>query len=488
MNLFLIFNILSYFLMVFGVTMLLPLGVALFYREPEVLVFSGSLAAVFLSGLLLQFYLRFGKIDRAAGPAELVHKDGFLIVTLSWVLFALGGSLPFYISGAMPSFVDAVFESMSGFTTTGASILTDIESLRRSVLFWRSFIQWLGGMGIVVFSIALLPLLGVGGMQMFKAEVPGPTADKFTPRIKHTAEMLWLVYAALTLGEILLLWAGDMSLFDAVNHAFTTMATGGFSTRNHSILDYHSTYINLVIVVFMLLAGVNFNLYLKIIHGRLRSVFHDEELRFYLGFVAVLTLIIAVTLILRGDLSGGRALEHSLFTTVSIMTTTGYATLDFDLWPHLARALLLLAMFLGGMAGSTGGGVKTVRIVVLLKNARYELRRMLHPQAVFRIKLGKRQVADSIIANITGFLALFIMILVAATLAVSAGGVDLVTSFSAVLAALSNIGPGLGGVGPTANYAFLNDYAKLVLTACMLLGRLELFTVLVIFTRGFWKV
>ncbi len=480
MNLRLVIHILSYFVLVLGGTMLLPLGVAAWYNEPDLSTFAFTGGALVVGGFLLS------RLFPARG--EPVLKDGFLIVTFSWIIFALGGALPFYFSGAIPSAVDAFFESMSGFTTTGASILTDIESLSHSMLIWRSFIQWLGGMGIVVFSIAILPLLGIGGMQLFKAEVPGPTTAKLTPRIKQTALILWGVYSLFTLLEVVLLRLGDLSWFDAVNHAFTTMATGGFSTRNQSIAAFDSTYVNLVIVAFMLLAGINFNLHIRWLTGRWGWMIRESEFRFFILTVVIFTLVTAVILVLSRGYDPGNALEHSLFTTVSLLTTTGYGTENFDLWPHLIRFMLIGLMFIGGMAGSTGGGIKVVRIQVMLKKARLELRRMVHPEAVLPVKLGRRIVSSDIVANITGFIILFIMIQTLATLIVAAFGYDMVTSFSAVTASLSNIGPGLAGVGPTGNYAFLHPVVKLLLSFCMLLGRLELFTVLVLMTRGFWRV
>jgi trk system potassium uptake protein len=480
MNLRLVSHILSYFILVLGGTMVLPLGVAIWYGEADLNTFAYTGSALLVLGFILS------RVFRSKG--EPVLKDGFLIVTFAWVIFALGGALPFYFSGAIPSFVDAFFESMSGFTTTGASILTDIEALSHSMLIWRSFIQWLGGMGIVVFSIAILPLLGIGGMQLFKAEVPGPTTDKVTPRIKQTALILWGIYSLFTLLETVLLWLGSMSWFDAVNHAFTTMATGGFSTRNQSIAAYDSTYINLVIVFFMLLAGVNFTLHMRWLKGRFSWMTREPEFRFYIVLIALVTVLTAGTLILVQGQDVGYAFEHSLFTTVSLITTTGFGTADFNLWPVLIQFILIGLMFIGGMAGSTGGGIKVVRVQVLLKRARLELRRMVHPNAVLPVKLGQRIVKRDIVINITGFIILFLMIQTLATLVVAAFGYDMITSFSAVTASLSNIGPGLSAVGPTANYSWMHPVVKVVLSFCMLLGRLELFTVLVIMTRGFWRV
>lgn len=480
MNLKLVVHILSAFIVVLGVAMVLPLLVSVFVGGGDWWAFLTSALITIIGGTAGWLFTR--------TRGEPMLKDGFLIVTFTWILFSLAGALPFWLSGAIPSYIDALFESASGFTTTGASILSEIDSLPAGILFWRSFIQWLGGMGIVVFSIAILPLLGVGGMQLFQAEVPGPTADKITPRVKHTAMILWGTYSALTLLETLLLWAGPMSLFDAINHAFTTMATGGFSTHGASIRYFQSTYVNLIITLFMILAGTNFLLHVALVNKRFKKVKQDDELKFYLGTILVFALIISGSLVLQQGLRPGRALEHGLFATVSLMTTTGYGTLDFNLWPPLTHFLLLTLMFIGGMAGSTGGGIKVVRIHVFIKKARYSMRRMLHPNALFPIKLGRRLVADSIVDNIIGFVILYMLIQMVGTYVVAAFGYDLVTSFSAVLASLSNVGPGLALVGPAENFGFFHPLVKVLLAFCMIIGRLELFTVLVIFTRGFWKI
>ena len=376
---------------------------------------------------------------------------------------------------------------MSGFTTTGSTILTDIEAMPASLLLWRSMTQWFGGMGIIVLSLAILPMLGVGGMQLFKAEVPGPTADRLKPRIQDTAKLLWGVYFLLTTIEVLLLMAGNMSLFDAVNHAFTTMATGGFSTRNASLAAFDSAYIDGVVTLFMFLAGVNFSLHYLGLRGRFVDYVRNEEFRFYLALAV--SGIALIMLFNAGSAypSFWDNLRYTAFQLVSILTTTGFGTADYELWPVLCQYLLVIAMFVGGCAGSTGGGIKVARMLLLAKHAQVQLFRLIHPRAVRLVKLGERAVDKEVMQSILGFFALYMAVFVLASFIMAATGMDLVSAGGSVIATLSNIGPGLGSVGPIDNFAHVPAVGKVTLALCMLLGRLELFTVLVLVFPTFWR-
>lgn len=467
--------------------LLLYLAAALLVPLPFSLVFGDGAAGAFLGAAAISAGCGGILLVRCRTRGELSIREGFAVVTFGWVAFALFGALPYLLSGSIPSCIDALFETMSGFTTTGSTILADIEALPPSLLFWRSFTQWLGGMGIIVLSLAILPMLGVGGMQLFKAEVPGPTADRLTPRIQDTAKLLWGVYVLLSAVETGLLMAGGMSFFDALNHTFTTMATGGFSTRNASVGAYGSAYIDGVITLFMFLAGVNFSLHYLALRGRLGDFWRNEEFRFYLW----LTLAVSAALTLF-NLTGPYSsvfdsLRYSTFQVVSIMTTTGFATADYEQWPVICQYLLVACMFIGGCAGSTGGGMKVARVLLLFKHAHVQLYRLIHPRAVRLVKLGERPVDKEVMQSILGFFALYIGVFVGASLLMAALGMDLVSGGSAVVTALGNVGPGLGTVGPVQHFGEVHPLGKLLLAFCMLLGRLELFTVLVLFLPTFWR-
>jgi len=418
-----------------------------------------------------------------------IHKrEGYIIVSLVWVVFSLFGALPFIISGAIPSYTDAFFETISGFTTTGASILNDIESMPEGLLFWRSLTQWLGGMGIIVLSIAILPMFGIGGMQLFVAEVPGPTPDKLHPRVKETAKRLWGIYVIFTVAEIILLKIGGMNWFDAVNHSFTTMATGGYSTKQASIADpSFSPFIHYVIIVFMFIAGTNFTLSYFALHLKFKKVFKNEEFRYYLGFVILFTVVIAFALWHFNGYNPEKSFRDSLFQVVSIITTTGFATADYLLWKPFVIVMIFALMFFGGSAGSTGGSIKIVRITLLLKNSYQELKRIIHPNAVIPVRISGKSVPTQIISNILAFVVFYMLITIVSTMVISALGYDLQTSLGAVAATLGNIGPGIGLVGPAENYAHIPDFGKWFLSFLMLIGRLELFTVLILFSPAFWK-
>ncbi len=463
-----------------ALSMLMPLGFSLYYQDggriPLVLGILLSLAAG--SGLILGF--------KPNPSLPLNHREGMAVVALGWAAAGLFGAIPFYLGGIGP-FTDAVFESFSGFTTTGASILTDIEAVPKGLLMWRSLTHWLGGMGIIVLSLAILPFLGVGGMQLYKAEVPGPVPDKLRPRIKDTAMTLWKVYVLFTFLEVLLLMLGDMDFFDALCHSFGTLATGGFSTKNTSIAWYDSAYIDGVITLFMFLAGVNFALHFNLLCGKPLMLLKDSEFRFF----ALLTglLVALCTLINMGSVYDSllTSFRYSVFQVISILTTTGYGTSDYELWLPLPQLVLLFSMFVGGCAGSTSGGMKCMRIMLLFKHGYQELFRLIHPRGIRNIKIGDRLVKSEILSGVWGFFVLFLGLFVIATLLVAATGVDVLTSVSAVLACIGNIGPGLGSVGPTDNFAHIPVFAKWVLTLCMVLGRLEVYTVIILCVPEFWK-
>ncbi|MFH0883831.1 MAG: potassium transporter TrkG [bacterium] len=478
MNLRAVTRLVGTLLLLLGASMLLSVGVALIYKDGDAGGILVSAVIVMATGALMMLGQR-GKVD-------LNLRDGFVVVSFGWFFMSLAGSIPFMITGAIPAFTDAFFESASGFTTTGASILTNIEGLPHGVLFWRSFTHWVGGMGIIVFSIAILPFLGIGGMQMFRAESPGPTADKLTPRIQNTAEILWGVYLLFTFAETVLLTLGGMPLFDSACHSFGTLATGGFSTKNASIGYYDSAYIHWVIIVFMFLAGVSFNLHYHALRGKPKKYIESSEFRFFaLIILAAIAAMTALRLI-EGD-PFEKSLRESAFTAVSITTTTGYTTANFELWHPVAQIALVLLMFMGGMAGSTGGGMKAIRIQLLLKQARVELHKLVHPQTLYPIRQGRRIIQDDIIWNVLAFALLYAVLLATGTLLMSLIRLDHVTAFTSVVACLSNIGPGLGGVGPTDNYAAIPGFGKWVLSTMMIIGRLEIYTVLVLFTRTFWN-
>ena len=472
--------ILGILLLIEGLFMFLSVPVSLIYQEGDSLPILISSAITCFAGALL--YLVFRKSDKSVGKRE-----GFIIVSSGWILFSVFGTLPFCITDAIPSYTDAFFETMSGFTTTGASILTDVETLSHGLHFWRSLTQWLGGMGIIVLSLVILPVLGIGGMQLFIAEVPGPTPDKIHPRIKETAKRLWAIYLIFTVAEIVLLTAGGMDIFDSICHSFTTLATGGYSTKNASIGFYTSPFIHYVITFFMIVAGTNFTLSYFAMHLRFKLMFRNEEFRFYLSFIFIFSLIITVILALTINQPVEKSFRDSLFQVVSIMTTTGYTTTDYLKWLPVGSVILFALMFFGGSAGSTGGSIKIIRIMLILKNSFLELKRLIHPSAVIPVRLNTQAVSNQIVTNVLAFVSLYIVIALISVIVVSILGYDLDTSFGAVAATLGNIGPGIGEVGPVYNYAHFPVAGKWFLSFLMLIGRLELFTVLILFTPNFWK-
>ncbi|MCK5068240.1 MAG: TrkH family potassium uptake protein [Bacteroidales bacterium] len=475
-----IIRIIGLILITEGFFMWLGIPMAIIFRESDALNFLLSGAITITVGMMAYLPVRLT-------PIELNRRDGYVIVTGAWILFSMFGTLPFLLTGSIPGFTDAFFETISGFTTTGASILNNIEELSHAVLFWRSLIQWLGGMGIILLTLLLLPFLGIGGMQLFSAEVPSPTPDKLHPHVKDTAKRLWLIYLMFTFAETLLLWAGEMKLFDAFCHSLTTMATGGYSTKQASIAYWNSPYIHYVITLFMFLAGTNFTLSYFAMHGKFRKIWENEEFRWYLGFIGGFTVIVATGLFF---ISGGgfeAAFRNAIFQVVSIMTTTGYVTADYLGWTPWLIVLIFILMFFGGSAGSTGGGPKIMRIVIMLKNSTQELKRMIHPNAVIPVRLNRNAVEESVVTNVLAFIAFYGIIAVISMAIMSVLGNDFDTSIGAVAATLGNIGPGIGKVGPALNFSEIHVAGKWFLSFLMLVGRLELFTVLVLFSPLFWR-
>jgi trk system potassium uptake protein TrkH len=484
-----ILNILGAILALTGFTMMVPALIAWGYNEPDLVGHLQSMGICMGIGIPVWLFTRKSR--------SLNNKDGFVIVTLSWLLVALAGAMPFYLSGAIPNFTDAWFESMSGVTTTGATIIGNpntlphlpngIESLTHGVLYWRSFIQWIGGMGIIVFTIAILPLLGVGGVQLFKAEVPGPVSDKIRPRVKETAKILWMVYVGLTAAEAILLSISGMSWFDAICHAFTTLPTGGFSTQNAGIAAYANPAIHYIIILFMFIAGVNFFLHFRSLTGNIKISFKDPEFLAYIGITFAATLFIFLNIAsAQGEWTHDNFLS-SLFQSVSILTTTGYGSADYEIWPFFSQYLILILMFIGAMGGSTGGGMKVARIILLVKYAATETRRMLHSRAIIPIRIGDRYIGEDVVRNTLGFFLFYMSIFGVTALILTTLNLDIESAIGAAASAIGNIGPGLGAFGPTDNYALLHPMGKWMLTFCMLLGRLEIFTIMVLFSRTFWK-
>ncbi len=467
--------------LVLGLTMLVPLSAGLYYQDGSVRPLLIAMGITIVAGGLC--YLSF----RRQQVPQISQREGMAIVTLGWTAAGFFGALPFYFDGADWTFVNAFFESVSGFTTTGSSILSDIEALPKGLLLWRSFIQWLGGMGIIVLSIAILPFLGVGGMQLYRAEVPSPVPDKLKPRIRETAAILWKVYALFSAGEVILLVIGGMSFFDALCHAFTTMPTGGFSTQNASIAQYGNLYYDIVIIIFMVLAGINFSLHYQLLRGRPLVIWKDPECRFFLITVAVLSIVVSWNVLGNVYQSLGESIRYAIFQVVSIVTTTGYATADYEQWPAMSQLILLLCMFLGASAGSTGGGMKCLRIMLCFKYCYKELFSLVHPRAVTIIKIGGQTVPDDVMRSVLGFMALYLGLFAASMVLLAGTGVDYTTAFGAVAACIGNIGPGFGMVGPVENFSAIPVLGKWLLIWCMLLGRLEIYTVLIMLVPAFWK-
>lgn len=475
MNIRIVLYVLGGLLRLLGLLMIVPLGVAYYYGE-SLTPFLVSIVITTFAGFLLLYY----KTDE-----EWMRKDGFGIVALSWLAAAIFGAIPFMLDGISP--LNSVFEAMSAFTTTGSTILTDIESHPKGILFWRGMMQWLGGMGIIVLFIAILPKLGVAGRQLFRAEAPGPTEDKLKPRIRDTARILWMVYFVISFMQVVALLLAGTSLYDALNHMFATMACGGFSNYALSVGAFESPLVEYIITFFTFVAGANFALYYRAIHTDKNLLFKDEEFQLYTTLI--LTASGILTFLLWRDLNTGilDSFRLAIFQVVTIMTSTGFATTDFNLWSESAKMILIIVMFIGACAGSTGGGIKVVRILILLKHSRAELFKAIHPRAVKNVKLNNKSVPDDIVSSIVSFVVIYLLVFLISALILSILGMDIITSVTASIATLGNIGPGLNVVGPMGSFDPIPPLGKLVLIANMWIGRLEVFTVILLFTPEFWK-
>lgn len=508
MNLRAVFLIIGHLLVIFALIMLIPTVIALYHcrwaEGTELWAFAVSLLSALATGFIMKILCRKSPVN------ELTIREGFATVTLGWVILTFFGSLPFYLSGSCPSLIDAYFETMSGLTTTGATVIADVEKLPRGILFWRSLLHWIGGMGIVALSVAILPVMGAGGYQLFRAEVPGPTHDRLTPRIAETAKKLWLVYLVLSALNVIFLLLGGMPLYDSLCHTFGTMATGGFSTKNASIGHYNSAYFDGVITVFMFLAGCNLVLHYHLLFRRdWRPFYQNQELRCFVAIVLVATVLVTGMLYSYGNDGRMRpgadqdhayntilgAFRYGVFQVVSIITTTGYCTANFDIWPEPCRYILLFLMFVGGCAGSTAGGIKVFRVMVLGKAALREIYQLINPREIVQVKIAGQTIPHQSILTILIFFIIYIGLFAFFTLAMSVlaspahsdGTYNLVTSFSSVAATLGNIGPGLAKVGAYENFAWMPPAGKFIMILCMLIGRLEIYSVIVLLSPSLWR-
>ena len=478
MNYKVIKHILASVLRIEAVSMLLSMLCSFIYKESHILN-SWFISIALCIGA--SFCISWKSPDNKAFYA----REGFVAVALSWIFLSIFGALPFFISGHIPSFIDAVFETASGFTTTGASILTDVEALPKSLIFWRSFTHWIGGMGVLVFMVAVLPMSGGDNFFLIKAESPGPSVSKLVPRVRHTAKILYQIYVVLTLVQIVMLLLGGMKLFDALTLSFGTAGTGGFGIRNSSLADY-SSYSQIVITVFMFIFGVDFSLYHLILMKKPGYFLKSDEFKGYAGIIIVAITIIAINVAPLFD-SLFETIKHSAFQVVSIITTTGYATTDFDKWPELSKAVLLMVMFSGACAGSTGGGVKVSRIIILLKSIVKEVRIAARPKSTLKLKMNGRLIEHETVRAVNVYMAAYIAIFVVSFILISIDNMDFTTNFTSVLTTLGNVGPGLSMVGPTGNFSAFSDFSKIVLTLNMIIGRLEIFPMLVLFSFYTWK-
>ena len=480
-NLKVIGNIIGILLLINGLLMLTAVPFGIYHGEGS---WKGILVASLVNSVI-GFILYYNTKDNE--NKELKRRDGYLIVILSWIAMSLFGMLPYIFTDQISNVPDAFFETVSGYTTTGASILNDIEILDHGILYWRSLTQWIGGMGIIVLAVAILPFLGIGGMQLFVAEAPGVSVDKLQPRIKETAMRLWQIYISFTVVLFFILWAEGMNSFEAVNHAMTTFATGGFSTKNASIGYFESPLIQYTIILFMFISATNFTLTYFAIKLDFKKVFQNEEFRIYSSLIIFLTAIVFITLYLIDSSYAEETFRSALFSVVSIITTTGFTTVDFTGWTEFITILFFILMFFGASAGSTSGGIKIVRHVVLLKNSYIELKKQLHQQGVFILRFNNSKVPQSVVTNILAFMMLYVVIFSIGSVIMTLMGVDFITALGSVAATLGNIGPGIGDVGPASNFSSIPDAGKYFLSLLMLIGRLELLTFLLILTPAFWK-
>ncbi len=480
-NLKVIGNIIGILLMINGFLMLTAVPFGIYHIE-------SSWKGILLSSLInsaIGFFLYYSTKNN--DNKELRKRDGYLIVTSSWIIMSFFGMLPYLLTGQIPGIANAFFETVSGYTTTGATILDDIESLDHGILYWRSLTQWIGGMGIIVLAVAILPFLGIGGMQLFVAEAPGVSIDKLQPRIKETAQRLWQIYISFTIVLFFILWAEGMDSFQAVNHAMTTFATGGFSTKNASIGYFESPLIQYTIILFMFISATNFTLTYFAINLNFKKVINNEEFRIYFFFIVILTLVVFLTLLGIDSSYAEETFRSALFSIVSIITTTGFTTVDFTGWNEFITILFFILMFFGASAGSTSGGIKIVRHVILLKNSYNEIKKQLHQSAVFTLKFNNNKVPQSVVTNILAFMMLYVVIFSVGSIIMTILGVDFITSIGSVAATLGNVGPGIGEVGPSSNFNSIPNAGKYFLSLLMFIGRLELLTFLMILTPVFWK-
>ncbi|SFC60041.1 trk system potassium uptake protein TrkH [Zunongwangia mangrovi] len=493
LNFKVILHVMGLLLICNGGFMLLSVLISFIYKDGVTLGMSAAALVTLLIGTLLMFTTR-------GHRKELKVREGYIIVSFGWIFMALSGSLPYVMTKAIPDFTNAFFETMSGYTTTGASILNDIESIPKGVLFWRSLTHWIGGMGIIVLAIAILPLLGIGGMQLFAAESPGPSADKLKPRITDTAKRLWLIYVSYTAAETLLLMLAGMDFFDAINHAFSTLSTGGFSTKNASMAYWNDNpMIQYIIILFMFLAGSNFVMSYFAFKGRVQRVLQDDEFKWYFYFVGAFTIISSLIVYFQADVSlssidhpmvlgeGESAFRHSLFQVLTVITTTGFVSADFTMWTPFLTIFYFGMFFLGGCAGSTAGGVKVMRHIIMIRNGFIEFKRTLHPNAILPVRFNKKSINSDIVFNIQGFFILYMLSFIIGAVVLAALGLDFETAIGGAASSLGNIGPAFGALSPVNNFDLLPDFGKWWCSFLMLIGRLELFTVLIILTPFFWR-
>lgn len=494
LNIKIIYQFLGLTAILNGVFMFIAVPFSMYHNEEAQFgILNAGIITVFL-GLILYFFNK-------PKSTNIQKKEGYLIVTLGWLVLSITGMLPYLFTGAIPNITNAFFETLSGYSTTGSSILTDIESLPKGILFWRSATHWIGGMGIIVLTIAILPLLGIGGMQLFMAEAPGPSTDKLHPRISDTAKRLWLIYVSLTLTEFLLLKVAGMTWFDAINHAMATMSTGGFSTKNTSLAHYNGMpMVQYIVIAFMFIAGTNFVLSYFALKGKVKRIFQSEEFKYYFFGILILSSLVAVLIIFFQDpnlnttidhpMVYGKtesAIRHALFSVISVVTTTGFVSADFTMWSFFATGIFFSLFFVGGSAGSTSGGVKIVRHIVMLKNSFLEFKKALHPNAIVPVRYDGKTVSQTIVFNIISFFIIYMCIFVVSSTILTFFGLDFISALGAAASSLGNIGPAIGSVSPVDNYAHLSTGAKWFCSFLMLIGRLELFTVLILFSPFFWR-
>lgn len=462
-----------------GIVMIPSLFIAVIYKGYDARAFAITIEILLSLGVL-------GLLNQPKNKS-IYTRDGFAIVAIGWLLTSFFGALPFVISGAIPSMVDSFFEASSGFTTTGASILKNVEALPQGILFWRSFTHWIGGMGVLIMTLAILPSAGAGTLQIMKAESPGPNPSKLVPKMGQTAKILYGIYLIITIIQVILLKIAGMPWYDSIIHTFGTVGTGGFSSKALSIGTYNNVWIEIIITFFMLICGANFSLYYQALKGNIKGIFKDQEFKCYIGVVFISILLI--TLNIHGSVfhTLGQAIRHSSFQVASIITTTGYATTDFNLWPLFSKMILLGLMFLGGCAGSTAGGIKNIRFLLLFKVLRRELLKIIHPKAVYTVKFGDKSVDEETLKGIASFFFVYMAIFVGTILIISLEGFDVMTSISSVATSIGNVGPGFGMVGPMGSFADFSDLSKIVLSMCMIIGRLEIYPILVLFVPEFWK-